>query len=203
MYTEKFKYKLIEIILKNLSKNYSFNTSLENSLKELKTKISDNKRISTYYFPNNFQSFIIEYINKVNEELLKVSKKKIENKGVSDKIFTLVIERLIILSKYKIANKKIFRFLCLPQNIIFSNKILFKIADEIWFISGDRSLDFNFYSKRFILMNIYLATFIFWINDDSINLEMTKEFLKKQIKKTSVIGKYKVLLKNLISKFNF
>ena len=76
MYTEKFKYKLIEIILKNLSKNYSFNTSLENSLKELKTKISDNKRISTYYFPNNFQSFIIEYINKVNEELLKVSKKK-------------------------------------------------------------------------------------------------------------------------------
>ena len=52
-------------------------------------------------------------------------------------------------------------------------------------------------------MNIYLATFIFWINDDSINLEMTKEFLKKQIKKTSVIGKYKVLLKNLISKFNF
>tara|TARA_B100000989_G_C19392206_1_gene406229 strand:+ start:193 stop:804 length:612 start_codon:yes stop_codon:yes gene_type:complete len=203
MYTEKFKYKLIEIILKNLSKNYSFNTSLENSLKELKTKISDNKRISTYYFPNNFQSFIIEYINKVNEELLKVSKKKIENKGVSDKIFTLVIERLIILSKYKIANKKIFRFLCLPQNIIFSNKILFKISDEIWFISGDRSLDFNFYSKRFILMNIYLATFIFWINDDSINLEMTKEFLKKQIKKTSVIGKYKVLLKNLISKFNF
>lgn len=203
MYTEKFKYKLIEIILKNLSKNYSFNTSLENSLKELKTKISDNKRISTYYFPNNFQSFIVEYINKVNEELLKVSKKKIENKGVSDKIFTLVIERLIILSKYKIANKKIFRFLCLPQNIIFSNKILFKISDEIWFISGDRSLDFNFYSKRFILMNIYLATFIFWINDDSINLEMTKEFLKKQIKKTSVIGKYKVLLKNLISKFNF
>ena len=40
-----------------------------------------------------------------------------------------------------------------PKNYL---KILFNISDEIWFLAGDKSLDFNFYSKRFILMNIYL-----------------------------------------------
>ena len=47
--------------------------------------------------------------------------------------------------------KKIFK----PNLILGSNKILFKIADEIWFLSGDKSTDYNYYTKRIILMKIY------------------------------------------------
>ena len=49
-------------------------------------------------------------------------------------------------------------------------------------------------------MNIYFATFIYWMNDESANFERTKTFLKKQINKTTIIGKYKNLLKNVIRK---
>ena len=54
--------------------------------------------------------------------------------------------------------------------ILGSNKILFKIADEIWFLSGDKSTDYNYYTKRIILMKIYALTFSFFVFDDSKDL---------------------------------
>ena len=60
--------------------------------------------------------------------------------------------------------------------ILNSSKLLFKIADEIWYLSGDRSTDYNYYTKRFILMKIYALTFSFYIFDRSLNLENTKIF---------------------------
>ena len=202
MYTAKFKNTLIDTILENLSNDNSFSLAVENSLSKLKIKKSDQKRIEVYYFPNNFQSFIEEYINRTNDELSELIKNKLPFKSLRDKIVYIIGERFKIISKFKNANRKIFRFCCLPQNLVFSQKMLFKISDEIWYLTSDKSLDFNFYSKRFILMNIYFATFIYWMNDESANFERTKTFLKKQINKTTIIGKYKNLLKNIIRKFN-
>ena len=86
-----------------------------------------------------------------------------------------------------------------PQLLINSNKILYKIADEIWFLSGDNSTDFNFYSKRLILMNIYVATFSFFVFDKSKGLKKTEEFLNKQIKLVLSFGK----IKRKFSKLSF
>ena len=92
-----------------------------------------------------------------------------------------------------------------PCNLIFSKKLLFKISDDIWNFSGDKSLDFNYYSKRIILMKIYFSSFRFWINDHSIKKKQTDEFVNDQLKITSKIGKYKSLFKeglnNLRGKF--
>jgi len=82
--------------------------------------------------------------------------------------------------------------------IVSSNKTLFKIADEIWFLAGDKSTDYNYYTKRIILMNIYAITFSFFVFDNSKDLERTKKFLDKEISAVLKFGNLKNKLKKNI-----
>ena len=79
--------------------------------------------------------------------------------------------------------------------IVSSNKTLFKIADEIWFLAGDKSTDYNYYTKRIILMNIYAITFSFFVFDNSKDLERTKKFLDREISAVLKFGNLKNKLK--------
>ena len=90
--------------------------------------------------PNNFRKL------RLNEKIKYFVIKRLELTG---KIFDLKK-----LAKINLTNRS-------PNN---SLKILFNISDEIWFLAGDKSLDFNFYSKRFILMNVYLNSFLYLIS---------------------------------------
>ena len=82
--------------------------------------------------------------------------------------------------------------------IVSSNKTLFKIADEIWFLAGDKSTDYNYYTKRIILMNVYAITFSFFVFDNSKDLERTKKFLDKEISAVLKFGNLKNKLKKNI-----
>ena len=82
--------------------------------------------------------------------------------------------------------------------IVSSNKTLFKIADEIWFLAGDKSTDYNYYTKRIILMNIYAITFSFFVFDNSKDLERTKKFLDREISAVLKFGNLKNKLKKNI-----
>ena len=75
---------------------------------------------------------------------------------------------------------------------------MFKIADEIWFLAGDKSTDYNYYTKRIILMNIYALTFSFFVFDNSKDLEKTKKFLDKEISVVLNFGNFKNILKKSI-----
>ena len=94
--------------------------------------------------------------------------------------------------------KEIFKKIFKPNLIIGSNKILFKIADEIWFLSGDKSTDYNYYTKRIILMKIYALTFSFFVFDNSKDLQKTKQFLDKEINVVLRFGSIKNKIKNSI-----
>lgn len=200
MYKPSFKLKLIEDIIVNLSVKDTFSECLTLSFKNLRIKEENWKRLEVFHFPDGFRSFIESYIKIVNVELIKVNKKRIKDFSTSKKIHNLVFSRLEILNRNKVSNKKIYKFLCLPKNIIFGKNILYNISDEIWFIAGDKSLDLNFYTKRLILMGVYFSTFNFWINDSSKKMQKTNDFLKKQLNKTSLIGKYKFLAKKYIKR---
>ena len=76
--------------------------------------------------------------------------------------------------------------------------MLYKTCDQIWRISGDRSTDFSFYSKRLILSGVYSSTLLHWINDESKNSHDTENFLDRRLLDVSKIGK----LKNAKSFFN-
>jgi len=46
----------------------------------------------------------------------------------------------------------------LPQNVAGSATELAKLVDEIWYLAGDRSVDFSYYTKRGLLSGVYVST---------------------------------------------
>ena len=93
------------------------------------------------------------------------------------------------MAKEKDLISKTFLHLLLPNNYKFSSKNLYRTVDQIWFLAGDNSTDFNFYSKRIILASIYTSAMIHFINND--NMDGTIFLLNKLLRKVSKIPKIK------------
>ena len=97
-------------------------------------------------------------------------------------------------SKDKELVRRTLGVLARPQNFLLGIRTLYATVDYIWYIAGDRSTDFNYYTKRLILSKIYSSTIIYWLNDESKSIEKTEKFLLKQIKNTSIFPKIKKTL---------
>ena len=46
----------------------------------------------------------------------------------------------------------------LPENVASSMGELARLADEMWFLAGDRSVDFSWYTKHATLSAVYAST---------------------------------------------
>ena len=86
-----------------------------------------------------------------------------------------------------------------PNNMILGMKCLYRTVDEIWFVSGDTSTDFNFYSKRGLLAAVYSSTILFWLDDKSDDCKETWSFLNRRIDDVLKIPKMTSKLSNLSS----
>ena len=68
-------------------------------------------------------------------------------------------------------------------------KISLHYSNKIWLLLGDKSVDFNFYTKRYILSQIFINTLIYWRGSKSI--EKTISFINSQIVALGKFGYYK------------
>ena len=75
-----------------------------------------------------------------------------------------------------------------PSYVPASVKELAKLADEIWFLSGDVAVDPTWYTKRASLSAIYAAAELFMTNDRSPEFNETREFLRRRLGEASEIG---------------
>jgi ubiquinone biosynthesis protein COQ9 len=58
---------------------------------------------------------------------------------------------------------------------------LYRITDVIWRAAGDRSTDYNFYTKRGLLAGVVTATYLYWLDDESEDFVETWAFLDRRI----------------------
>tara|TARA_B110000196_G_C21126952_1_gene656338 strand:+ start:1179 stop:1814 length:636 start_codon:yes stop_codon:yes gene_type:complete len=141
-------------------------------------------------FPEGYIKLLEIYLEDINQSMSQKSKEiNLIRLRVHERVQELLILRLKIIAKEKELFKKTFLYLALPHNFKISTRILYRAVDEIWFLSGDTSTDFNFYSKRAILATIYTSTIIHFVNNKNIN--ETNLILKKLLKRVSLIPKIK------------
>ena len=193
------KKALILKLLKIIPSSKNFDDAINSVFNQMKVDKALHQEIKLDLFPYGLKSLMNE-LNFLIDEKLKKKKPPYNFKKfrVNEKIMYFVMQRLRFFESL-VDKNFFFKQTVRPQLLINSNKILYKIADEIWFLSGDNSTDFNFYSKRLILMNIYVATFSFFVFDKSKGLKKTEEFLNKQIKLVLSFGK----IKRKFSKLSF
>ena len=191
------KYQILLDLVDELMVTTVFSVAFENVAKKLKINAKEKEKILNNNFPNEYQSLNKELNTLINSMMNRSKRPKNFNKlRLNEKIKYFVIKRLALtdeifdlkkLAKLNLTSKS-------PKNTF---KILFDISDEIWFLVGDKSLDFNFYSKRFILMNIYLSSFLYLISQKKRNLKDLEIFVEKQIKAVLTFGKFKSKFKSL------
>jgi ubiquinone biosynthesis protein COQ9 len=152
-------------------------------------------KISSLFFEDLDQRFFNEVKSKVN----KITK-------TNEKISFLLNKRLKIEKKNKDLIKKIFIHLIKDNN---SNKVLtyiYSVSDIMWKYANDRSVDFNFYTKRLILSSIYLKILILSFYKDNLTPKDLNEEISKSLEHVKLISQFKIKLdffKNLKEFFSF
>ena len=190
--------KILLRLLKNITEYEDLDDALLSTLSQLKINQDKFYEIKQDLLPKGLSSLMKELNLIINQTIDKEQKpSRFKNYKINEKIKYFVIRRLMVFQNL-VDKRKFFKKILKPNLIISSNKTLFKIADEIWFLAGDKSTDYNYYTKRIILMNIYAITFSFFVFDNSKDLERTKKFLDKEISAVLKFGNLKNKLKKNI-----
>ena len=145
-------------------------------------------------FPEGNNDLIKFAINELNENLEKNSKKiDLIRLPLHKRIRKILLLKISLMDKEKAFYKIIFWNFLFTKKHLSVPKQLYKSIDQIWFIAGDTSVDFNFYTKRIILAGIYTRLmFSFFKNSDQKTLE---NLLDVNLKRVAKIPKIKSNLK--------
>ena len=63
-----------------------------------------------------------------------------------------------------------------------------KISDHLWYVAGDDSLDYNWYTKRLALSSVYTSTELYMVQDNSTDFKNTWEFLDSRLNNIITVG---------------
>ena len=151
-------------------------------------------------FPRGAAS-LIEYhaarIDRCMEEGLG-STEALKGMGVRQRIAAAVRLRLELEQSNREAVRAALAYCAMPQNARLSLTCLYHTVDTVWFAIGDKSTDFNFYSKRALLAGAYGATLLYWLDDSSENYEESWAFLDRRLEDVMRVGRAKANLQRLL-----
>ena len=162
--------------LKNISKKYDLD------IHEINLLFPDGK--------NDFLRFALEQLNIDLENYCK--KLDLIRLPIHKRIRKILLSKIYIMDKEKKFYKKIFLNLLIPKKNFSLPIKLYKSVDQIWFIAGDTSVDFNFYTKRLILAGIYSRVIFFFFNNN--NQKLLENLLDSNLKRVSKIPELKTKL---------
>jgi ubiquinone biosynthesis protein COQ9 len=162
--------------LKNISKKYDLD------INELNLLFPNGK--------NDLLQFVLEQLNIDLENYCK--NLDLIRLPMHKRIRKILLSKIYIMEKEKEFYKKIFLNLLIPKKNFSLPIKLYKSVDQIWFIAGDTSVDFNFYTKRLILAGIYSRVIFFFFNNN--NQKLLEDLLDSNLRRVSKIPELKTKL---------
>ena len=76
-----------------------------------------------------------------------------------------------------------------PRNISVTIEQLAQITDDVWHAAGDKSTDYNWYTKRGLLAGVYTATELYMLTDYSPEFADTWDVLDRRLRDVMTVGK--------------
>jgi len=187
-FTKLQKDKILNYLYKNFKKIDFDNIDQDTFLKKIDDLDFFDKqelliKISDLLFEDLDKKFLSEVKSKVN----KISK-------TNEKISFLLNKRFQIEKKNKDLIKIFLIHLIKSNN---SNKVLnyiYSVADIMWEHSNDRSVDFNYYTKRLILSSVYLKILILTFYKDNLTQKDLDKEILKSLEHVKLISQFKIKL---------
>lgn len=147
-------------------------------------------------FPRGGIELVQFYYRQSNEKLVEHLKENISGtEKVIDpvKFAKMAIEiRLRMLIPYLKHWPQALGLMALPPNVPTSLANVLTLVDDICYYAGDRSVDFNWYTRRVGLAGIYKATELHMLQDSSVDFEKTWKFLERRIEEASLVHDFLV-----------
>ncbi|XVN40874.1 MAG: COQ9 family protein [Rickettsia endosymbiont of Argas persicus] len=146
-------------------------------LEEAEEKCGFAKGYSLIIFPNGI-SEIIEFFEKYLDDstLENLNKQEVPNK-IREKI-SLALKARIKAVPPIIHSKNAAYFALNPFQ---GTEVAFRSCDAIWKYAGDQSIDYNYYTKRGLLLSVYVSSVLFYIQDQSENYTDTDKFIDDSV----------------------
>ncbi|MCP2671671.1 COQ9 family protein [Maricaulaceae bacterium EIL42A08] len=132
------------------------------------------------YCPNGVLDLIEWWSRQCDEGAREVIQASNANR-IRDKVAGAVLARLEQMDGYEDAASRARGRLLLPDALDRGRKLTWATSDMIWRAIGDKSTDYNFYTKRTILSGVYTTTFMVWVEDTDPDKARTREFLDRRI----------------------
>lgn len=115
---------------------------------------------------------------------------------IRDRIATAVRTRIEVEPDREAVRRGI-ALLALPQHAPRAAKMTWDTVDAMWRAAGDRSHDYNYYTKRGLLAGVWTSTLLFWLNDRSEGNTATWAFLDRRIEDVMKVPKLTAPLKKM------
>lgn len=122
---------------------------------------------------------------------------------IREKIALAIRLRLEPMTAHREALRRATSVMAMPLNAGRAAQALHRTVDAMWYGIGDRSTDFNFYSKRAILAGVYGGTVLVWLYDRSEGQERTWDFLARRIEDVMRFEKAKASVRELFARGPF
>jgi ubiquinone biosynthesis protein COQ9 len=126
---------------------------------------------------------MIEFFNRLADRRMVEALEALDpaSMRVRDRIATAIRLRLEQNAAHREAIRQGLAVLAMPQNAALAARCLYRTVDAIWYAAGDRSTDYNFYTKRGLLAAVYGSTVLYWLNDNSEGFADSWAFLDRRI----------------------
>ena len=152
-------------------------------------------------FPLDLKDLTIFFINKSLEKIELPTRDQFIEMNTQARLEIILLSYLNQFKDNKLIIKRLIKYFKSTESLTTSPESIYLISDKFWNLIDDTSVDFNFYTKRFILMSVIVPTILFWVEDDSDNSLNTNEYIKKCFNRSMKIGKIKNKIKEVFFKF--
>ena len=174
-----------------------------NTFETISLKYNFNINEINLLFPDGNNDLLEYSLDQLNIELQEYCKSiDLIRLPLHKRIRKILLSKIEIMNKEKNFYKKIFLKSLLPNRTISLSKQLYKSIDQIWYLAGDTSVDFNFYTKRLILAGIYSRVVLFFFNNNNQNeLENLLDLNLKRVAKIPQLKSKINIVKEYLPKF--
>ena len=183
-----------QVVLRFAKEFISENGFTKNCLENISKKYGLNTDETDLLFPQGNIDLIKFALEQLNNDL-EVYCKQIDliRLPIHKRIRKVLLSKISLMNKDKLFYRSIFLNLLIPKKNFSLSSQLYNSVDQLWFIAGDSSTDFNFYTKRLILSGIYSRVMLFFFNNN--NQEELENILDESLKRVSKIPEIKSKLK--------
>lgn len=134
------------------------------------------------FFPGGAREAMDHFSDWADRQMLVgLADQPVGEMPIRDRVALGVRLRFLALAPHREAVRRTLSQLALPPNAVMGVRCLYRTVDTLWRAIGDRSVDFNFYTKRALLAGVVSATTLYWLDDATEDFDATWAFLDRRI----------------------